>query len=76
MENTVKFEINKVASYPIFKDKIKELPWDKFPIIIAGSSFTTDDDAHKMTAFDRRLINLMLNRLDPDKVFFVIAINY
>jgi len=73
VENTVKFEINKVASYPIFKDKIKELPWDKFPIIIAGSSFTTDDDAHKMTAFDRRLINLMLNRLDPDKVFFVIG---
>lgn len=72
-ENTVKFEINKVASYPIFKDKIKELPWDKFPIIIAASSFTTDNNSVKMTSFDRRLINLMLNRLDPEKVFFIIG---
>ncbi len=73
LENQVKFEINKVPSYPIFKEKIKELPWDKFPIIIASASFTTDDKAIRMTDFDRRLIRSMLNRLDPDKVFFVIG---
>ncbi len=72
-ENKVKFEINKVPSYPIFKEKIKELPWNKFPIIIAASSFTTDDKAVKMTDFDRRLIRSMLNRLDPNKVFFLIG---
>ncbi|MGI6607880.1 MAG: hypothetical protein ACOX1F_02695 [Erysipelotrichaceae bacterium] len=72
-ENEVKFEINKIPSYPIFKEKIKELPWDKFPIIIAGSSFANDDSHVKMTDFDRRLLRSMLNRLDPDKVFFVIG---
>ncbi|MGI6508963.1 MAG: hypothetical protein ACOX1L_00490 [Erysipelotrichaceae bacterium] len=72
-QSEVKFEINKVPSYPIFKEKIKELPWDKFPVIIAASSFTTDDNAVKMTEFDRRLMRSMLNRLDPDKVFFVLG---
>lgn len=72
-ENKVKFEINKIPSYPIFKEKIKELPWDKFPIIMAGASFTTDDNSVKTNDFDRRLIRSMLNRLDPNKVFFVIG---
>ena len=29
----VKFEIHKQPSYPVFKEKVVELPWDKYPII-------------------------------------------
>ena len=38
----VEFEIHKRPSYPVFKDKLCELPWDKYPIVIAGGSFTSN----------------------------------
>lgn len=68
----VKFEINKQPSYPVFKEKVTELPWDKYPIIIAGGSFTSDS-ATRVSENDKALLDALLNELDPDKVFFVVG---
>ena len=71
--STVKFEICKQPSYPVFKEKIAELPWDKYPIVIAGGSFTSSDASQKVARGDQKLLDALLEQLDPDKVFFVVG---
>ena len=70
---TVKFEISRQPSYPVFKKRIAELPWDKYPVIIAGGSFTSSDQAQKISDSDRALLDTLLSELDPEKVFFVVG---
>ena len=69
----VKFEISKQPSYPVFKSRIAELPWDKYPIIIAGGSFTSSTGTQKISDSDRQLLDAMLEQLDPRTVFFVVG---
>lgn len=69
----VKFEIRKRPSYPVLKDKIRELPWDKYPIIIAGGSFTGSQTTTRVTEQDKALLQALLDNLDPQKVFFVVG---
>lgn len=69
----VRFEIRKFPSYPVFRDRITELPWDKYPIIIAGGSFSTGKSTARVTDRDRRLLDALLETLDPEKVFFVVG---
>ena len=69
----VKFEIHKHPSYPVFKDQVKELPWDKYPVIIAGGSFTSSNSSQKISDSDKRLLQALLEHLNPEKVFFVIG---
>ena len=69
----VKFEIRKQASYPVFKSKIAELPWDKYPIVIAGGSFTSSAASQKVSDRDQQLLDALLEHLDPEKVFFVVG---
>ena len=69
----VKFEIRKQPSYPVFKGKVAELPWDKYPIVIAGGSFTSSDASQKVSDGDRALLKALLTELDPEKVFFVVG---
>ena len=71
--STVKFEIRKQPSYPVFKEKIAELPWDKYPIVIAGGSFTSSDASQKVARGDQKLLDALLEQLDPQKVFFVVG---
>ncbi len=71
--HNVTFEIKKYPSYPIFKQKMKDLPWDKYPIIIAGGSFNTRNVSAKVSDSDKRLIQTLLEKLDPEKVFFVVG---
>ena len=69
----VKFEIHKRPSYPVFKNKIKELPWDKYPIIVAGGSFTSSNKPQSVPESDKKLLDHLLEHLDPAKVFFVVG---
>ena len=69
----VKFVIHKQPSYPVFKQKIIELPWDKYPIVIAGGSFTSSNTSTKVSDNDKELLQALLEQLDPDKVFFVVG---
>ena len=69
----VRFEIDKQPSYPVFKERIEELPWDKYPIIIAGGSFSSESMSGKVSDADKELLQALLDRLDPEKVFFVVG---
>ena len=68
----VKFEIHKQPSYPVFKEKIAELPWDKYPVVVAGGSFSSGGAA-KLSEDDKKLLDTLLTKLDPDKIFFVVG---
>lgn len=69
----VTFEIHKHPSYPAFKERVAELPWDKYPVIIAGGSFSSGNGSVKVSDADRKLLDTLLRQLDPEKVFFVIG---
>lgn len=71
VEGDVDFEIRSRPSYPVLKDRVKELPWDKYPIIIAGSSFS--QHPRPVSPGDKELLNALVERLDPKKVFFVLG---
>lgn len=67
----VEFEIHKHPSYPVFKEKVQEIPWDKYPIVIAGGSFS--NSAVNVSESDKQILQALLENLDPKKVFFVIG---
>lgn len=69
----VKFDIHKYPTYPVFKEKMMELPWDKYPVIIAGGSFTSGGVAPKVSRGEKEILQALLDHLDPKKVFFVIG---
>lgn len=69
----VRFEINKQPSYPVFQDRTVPLPWDKYPVVIAGGSFVSGRPSNKISEEDKALLDALLEQLDPDKVFFVVG---
>lgn len=69
----VRFEINKHPSYPMLKGMVRELPWDKYPIVVAGGSFTSANGSVKVSDSDKVLLQTLLEQLDPEKVFFVVG---
>lgn len=69
----VKFEIHKQPSYPIFKEQVVSLPWDKYPIVIAGGSFGSGNTSGKVSEEDKKLLDTLIEKLDPEKVFFVVG---
>ena len=64
---------NKLNSEKVFKGRIKALPLDKLPIVIAGGSFNTAYRKTKTNNNDKKIIDKLLNNLDPNKVYFVIG---
>ena len=65
--------INTLESKDVLKDKIKPLPTDKMPIIIAGGSFNS---AGKETVVKEEGINILtelIKRVNPEKAYFVIG---
>ena len=74
MENDLHFISNdKYDASLILKDKIKEFPNNKLPIIIAGGSFSTNHRGIKLLDFEKGVVDKLLKELDPKKVFFVIG---
>ncbi|MBO4218820.1 MAG: hypothetical protein J5887_04910 [Erysipelotrichaceae bacterium] len=55
------------------KDKIEELPWDRYPIVLMGGSFNTEKRSTRMTAEGMAIIDQLLNQLDEKEVFFLIG---
>ena len=68
----VRFEITKQPSYPVLREMVKELPWSKYPIVIAGGSFTSSGST-RVTEGDKVLLQTLMDKLDPEKVFFVVG---
>lgn len=67
------FNENKIDSSIVFQDKIKPLPFDKLPIVIAGGSFNTAHIKTKTNTNNKKIIDKLLKELDPKKVYFVIG---
>jgi adenosine deaminase len=60
-------------SMSVFKDVIRELPWDAFPIIIAGGSFNSMNRKTRVRAKAASVIDALMEQLDPAEVFFIIG---
>ncbi len=55
------------------KDSIRELPWDRLPVILMGGSFNSEKRATRITEEGCRQLDALLESLNPEEVFFVIA---
>ena len=57
----------------LLADRIAELPESGFPIVIAGGSFNNDRHRTSLREDGKRLIDRLVDGLDPEKCFFVIG---
>ncbi len=55
------------------KDAVRELPWDRMPVVLMGGSFNSEKRATRITSEGVRELDALLEHLDPDDVFFVIG---
>ena len=55
------------------KEQISEISWDRFPIILMGGSFNTENRATRMTDAAIRQLDSFLEFLNPEEVCFVIG---
>ncbi|MBQ1477954.1 MAG: hypothetical protein IIZ33_07390, partial [Erysipelotrichaceae bacterium] len=61
------------SSYTLFPNKVAPFPEEGTPLIIAGGSFNHDKRTTRTNREMRELIDELLEKCDPDKVFFVIG---
>lgn len=55
------------------KDKIEEIAWDRFPVVLLGGSFNTENRATRVTPEGARHLDKLIKYLDPEEVCFVIG---
>ena len=55
------------------KEKIKTLPTDKVPIVIAGGSFNTKGRETPVTEQGINILRELMKKVDNNKVYFVIG---
>lgn len=60
-------------SEKLLKNKIKKLPEDKIPIIIAGGSFNSKGKKTKLTTEGENILTDLIKKVDPKKAYFVIG---
>ena len=53
------------------EDQIRELPENGRPVVIVGGSFNNDRRQTRMTEYEKQLIDAMLEKGDPERIFFV-----
>ena len=72
--NTIELRINhNIEAESILKGKIKELPQDKVPIIIAGGSFNAKNRETKVTKEGLQILENLIKKVDNTKVYFLIG---
>ena len=62
-----------ISSKEALKKKIKELPTDKVPIIIAGGSFNAQGRETILTEEGEKLLTELIKRVNDEKAYFVIG---
>lgn len=67
------FSSKQYCSSTVFVKNIESLPAAGMPVIIAGGSYNNDSHRTCMHDDDRRVIDTILKKADPRKVFFVIG---
>ena len=63
----------KLDSERVLKDKIKKLPEEKMPIIIAGGSFNSKGKETKVSVEGRKLLINLVKNIDYKKAYFIIG---
>ncbi len=63
----------KLSSEACLRDRIREMPPDKMPLIVLGGSFNSDRHATPMREEFRELLKELVNRLNPEKVCFLVG---
>ncbi len=72
--NRIPLRINhNIESEKILKNKIKKLPEDKIPIIIAGGSFNAKNRVTQTTEAGIQMLEELIQKIDNKKVYFVIG---
>lgn len=73
-DNLIIMKINEnIYAEGLLKNKIKELPEDKVPIIIAGGSFNKKGRKTEVSEEGVKLLEELLKRIDTSKAYFVIG---
>ncbi len=54
-------------------DRLRPLPKDRFPLVVCGGSFNSSGRRARVSAEDRALIDRLLERADPARVYFVVG---
>lgn len=62
-----------VFAKELLKTKIKELPTDKVPIIIAGGSFNGQNRKTTLTAEGQKMLEDLIKKINNEKAYFVIG---
>ncbi len=55
------------------KEQISEITWDRFPVVLLGGSFNTENRSTKLSANATQQIDELLEYLNPEEVCFVIG---
>lgn len=72
--NRIPLRINhNIESEKVLKNKIKKLPEDKIPIIIAGGSFNAKNRVTQTTEGGIQMLEELIQKIDNKKVYFVIG---
>ena len=72
--NTIPMRVNSnIEAESVLKEKIKELPEDKIPIVIAGGSFNKKGKVTKITPEGKKILEELMKQVSSEKVYFVIG---
>lgn len=52
--------------------QVHDMPWSRFPVVVAGGSFNNEGRRTRMSASGRAAVDALL-QLDPEEVFFIIG---
>ena len=66
-------ESGRIDAAEELKSLIAPLPEGMFPIVVAGGSFNNSSHRSDVREAEKRLIDQMLDALDPTKIYFVIG---
>lgn len=60
-------------TYQELEHQIRELPWDRTPVVVAGGSFNTDKRTTRVSKAGEKQIQALMDALNPEESFFVIG---
>ena len=63
----------KLDAYAELKGQIRDLPWNRMPVVLMGGSFNTERRSTRISPEGTAEIDRLLSCLDPDEFFFVIG---
>lgn len=64
---------DKYLSKNVLNNIINSLPIDKYPIVLAGGSFSSENKNIKLLDSEKKMIEKLLSSLNPNKVYFVVG---